>query len=825
RRRRTRDKAALPRRPIKDGDRLTTAMWWIRKTSRRRRLEGRRGPPAGEPSAWGRFRAAGGLGSAALAVAFFAAVLLMDLWPTDPLPYRLGQYVPADIHARVDFEVLSQRLLAEDLDRARTSTPTTFQLNVTLVDEILSRLQALPAELSATSHPALDGDPLKPFAIEGEPALAAWRAMTQPARQESYTQHLQRLQDALAEVLLVRQEDLEHSSGKVYLVRPGGGLERHVSDLISLNKTDRVAHEVGRVVGVLPPALQDNVRSYLLDLFSRGRPLYRFNKEATENDIKARQAAIQADPPKEHYEQGRVLVRASRAAEGGGMAGLSESDLNLLVAESQAYLAAQRRDRPWTPWLRRAGRALALLLLCALLVAYVARQQPQVVKDHGRGFVLTALLLLMLALAKVMAISLGWNWHVVVLPVLMAAVVVTIAYEQRLAFVLGAILAVLVVFQLRAGLALLLVLLSAILAVVFLLHEIRRRSRLIEVSAVAGVLALVAVWAGGLAQAVPWPFVLTDSLWAAGAALLVGFLVQGLLPLVERWFGVATSLTLLEWCDASQPLLKRLATEAPGTYNHSLQLGTMCEAAAESIGARGLLARVGAYYHDAGKINKPDYFGENQASATSKHARLSPAMSLLIILGHVKDGLELARQYGLPPVLYEFITSHHGTTLLQIFFEAAAQQRKAADQRAPEEVEFRYPGPKPHSKECAILMLADAAESSVRSMSEPTPGRIENQVHTMVNRRLMDGQLDECELTLKEVHQIEATLTKSLCSIYHSRVSYPTPKGDRPSAAELQAARRKNDKGDEGKKAEKAEAPQIELHAPQTPLSPQIDDV
>ncbi len=804
-------------------------MRWIRKTSRRRRVEARRGAPPAELSAWGRFRAAGGLGSTALAVGFSAAVLLMDLWPADPPPYRLGQYVPADIHARVDFEVLSHRLLVEALDRARTTTPATFQLNLALVDEIIARLQTLPGELSATTRPALDGESLKPFAIEGAPALAAWRAMTQPAEQEPYAQHLQRLREALAEIPLVRQEDLEACTGQFYMVRPGvRGVPRHVSDLISLNKTDSIAYETARVVRVLPPALRDNVRSYLLDLFNRRRPLYRFNKEATENDIKARQAAIQADPPKERYEQGKVLVRASQAGVGdGGTPGLSQAELDLLTAEHRAYRAAQQRDRPWTRWLRIGGRALALLLLSALLVTYVARQQPQVVRDHWRGFVLAALLLMMLALAKVMAVSLGWNWHVVVLPVLMTAVILTIAYEQRFAFVLGAILAVLVVFQLRAGLALLLVLLSAMLAVVFLLHEIRRRSRLIEISAMAGVLALAAVWAGGLASAVPWRFVLIDSLWAAGGAVLVGFLVQGLLPVVERLFGVATSLTLLEWCDASQPLLKRLATEAPGTYNHSLQLGTMCEAAAEGIAARGLLARVGAYYHDIGKINKPDYFGENQSSATSRHARLSPAMSLLIILGHVKDGLELARQYGLPPVLREFITSHHGTTLLQYFYEAAAQQRKAADQRPPEEVEFRYPGPKPHSKECAILMLADAAESSVRSMAEPTPGRIENQVHTMVMRRLMDGQLDECELTLKEVHQIEASLTKSLCAIYHSRVSYPTPKGDRPSAAELQAVRAKEDKAGEGEKDQMPARPLPEPPGPtrQAPPTFQPDDV
>ncbi len=166
---------------------------------------------------------------------------------------------------------------------------------------------------------------------------------------------------------------------------------------------------------------------------------------------------------------------------------------------------------------------------------------------------------------------------------------------------------------------------------------------------------------------------------------------------------------------------------------------------------------------------------ENQFDSPSKHAKLSPAMSLLIITGHVKDGLEMAREYGLPPVLHEFITCHHGTTLVQYFYHAATEQRRVGGmERLPEEIEFRYGGPKPRSKEVAILMLADATESAVRAMSDPTPNRIEAQAHAIITARLMDGQLDECELTLREVHQIEDSLVKSLCGMYHGRIAYPT---------------------------------------------------
>jgi putative nucleotidyltransferase with HDIG domain len=418
----------------------------------------------------------------------------------------------------------------------------------------------------------------------------------------------------------------------------------------------------------------------------------------------------------------------------------------------------------------------------------------------------------MLAVAKLIVHGLEWNLHAAVLPVLMSSMIVTIAFGRRFALTIGAAMAVLVTLQMRAPLPVLIVLISGALAGVFPLDEVRTRTKLVRVAVVSALVVFAAVWAVNLSMSVPWRFALVDGLWGAGMALLAGFLVQGVLPMVEKSYRVATSMTLLEWCDASKPLLKRLAMEAPGTYNHSLQLGAICEAAAESIGGRGLLARVGAYYHDIGKINKPTYFVENESGGGSRHAKLSPAMSLLIIIGHVKDGLEMAREYGLPEVLHEFITTHHGTTLVQYFYKAAAEQRKDGKDRAPDEVEFRYPGPKPRQKETAILMLADASESSVRAMSEPTPGRIENQVHAMISRRLMDGQLDECQLTLKEVHRIETSIIKSLCSIFHSRIAYPTPPGETPSAAERDAEKRAA--RTEHEQQEPASAGQDEQHAP-----------
>jgi len=766
---------------------------WPFKKAQPRRLEVRKSPQR-VVGPWERLKASGAIGSLLLAGLFYAGAVLLDLWPPEPLTYRMGQYLPRDIYARVNFRVPSQRLLEEQLDKARNATPATFSLDEALLEEIVAELSALPDRLQAASQPAdVDPELQKDFALEDPAALSSWQAYAQPDRKAEYARQLEQFVQELAATPIVRPEDLRRGAGPIWLAYRGVRDRRHVSDLISLDKPHDIQYELDRLLLRFDPKIRPSIRAYLLEIFNANRPLFRYDPEATEKDIQERIREINADPPTEIYSQGQRLVRQSRREGPDGreqVVGLGAAGLELLRYEHEAYLAEERQKTPWRTWGRIFGRAVILLALTGLLCAYVVAFHPQLLKNRWQSLAVTVILLLMLTLGKVTGQVLAWNPHTLVLPVMMTGTIIAIAYGLQLAFVTAAALSVLTAFQMRADLGLCIVLLAGATACIADLSEIRTRSKLLRAAAIGGGAVLMTIWANGAASATPWLFVLSDALWGVGFALLVGILAQAGLPLIEKVFGIATSMTLLEWCDASKPLLKRLALEAPGTYNHSLQLAAMCESAAEAIGARGLLARVGAYYHDIGKINKPDYFIENQGGQTSKHAKLSPAMSLLVIIGHVKDGLELAREYGLPKVLHEFVATHHGTTLLEYFYHAATQRRREVTEKAPEEIEFRYPGPKPHSKEAAILMLADAAESSVRAMSEPTPGRIENQVHTMVNRRLMDGQLDECQLTLSEVHRVETSLVRSLTSIYHARIAYPTPAAQTPSAAELQAQRK-----------------------------------
>jgi cyclic-di-AMP phosphodiesterase PgpH len=231
--------------------------------------------------------------------------------------------------------------------------------------------------------------------------------------------------------------------------------------------------------------------------------------------------------------------------------------------------------------------------------------------------------------------------------------------------------------------------------------------------------------------------------------------------------------------------LVELSEKAPGTFHHSVTIATLAEAAAEVVGANAILARVGGYYHDIGKILKPEYFIENQMGPHSRHTRLKPRMSALIISAHVREGIELARERGLPEKVIDFIPQHHGTTRISFFYDKALKQaaRKPSKDVIVED-DFLYPGPKPQTKETGILMLADSVEAVTRSLTEVTPQKLETAISNMIKHRFMDGQLDECDLTLRDLRKIEEAFHKILMGMYHQRIKYPEPEAEIPTVAE-----------------------------------------
>lgn len=255
------------------------------------------------------------------------------------------------------------------------------------------------------------------------------------------------------------------------------------------------------------------------------------------------------------------------------------------------------------------------------------------------------------------------------------------------------------------------------------------------------------------------------------SGIICAVAVTGILPLLENFFGMVTDISLLELSDFNHPLLKKMILDAPGTYHHSIVVGNLAEAAAEGIQANSLLARIGGYYHDIGKLSSPEYFMENQRDLLGKHENLSPSISKMVIINHIKEGAELAKKYRLKPAIVDFITQHHGSGLVYYFYRKALEGIEQ-DEKILEEG-FRYPGPKPASRETAIVLLADSVEAATRAITEPQAARIEEVVHKVINNKFIDGQLDNCDLTLKDLEKIAKVFIHMLTGIYHGRIKYP----------------------------------------------------
>jgi len=311
------------------------------------------------------------------------------------------------------------------------------------------------------------------------------------------------------------------------------------------------------------------------------------------------------------------------------------------------------------------------------------------------------------------------------------------------------------------------ILMTSCSGAILLVNKARKRAQVIRAGVVAGALQLISLLLLEhflINHPQRYLIILINS-------ALCGVISLGILPLFEYLLQTVTNISLLELADAHHPVLQRMVLEAPGTYHHSLVVGNLADTACVAVGANGLLARIGSYYHDIGKLQKPEYFIENQDIKKNAHDELTPTMSKLIIMNHVKEGLELAKKYSLTPVLWDFIQQHHGKSLVYYFYRRALEGKEENQEVAEEG--FRYPGPKPNTKETAIVLLADSVEAATRSLKDPSPDKIVETVRKVINNKFIDGQLDECELTLKDIEKISNVFIKILNGIYHSRVNYP----------------------------------------------------
>ena len=745
------------------------------KTSTARRREVRRNLTKTEPG-WRGLLRRHDVGWALLYATVFAVVATAIATPLidRARPLQLGQTVEAPVVSRVPFTVVNEEATRDDQRYAANGVPPYFEPDTRLLQRMRESLGNLPQTLAGYASfeevPEQKRTDLKldPNAFD---ALRKY-ASNEDGLDERWDKLIFNLTRDLFDTAIVSKQDLQARSASSVVVihpspQPGQPAMRTKAIRAVMTADDPALEaELAQIAAPLPPSTRPAVLAATRQLLA---PTYRYSPTMTES---ARESAREAVPQRvEPRAAGEVLAQPGDQ--------VTQNLLATLAAEQTAY------DRSRTPvqrWLPRVGMLGLMAIIAGGLWVYFFAYCPRLTRNPMRGMVITALMLLCLG-ASVYS-SLLWPDVVIgslTFPTLFAATVLAIAYDQRFALAVGMVLSILVVIMLKLPLAATVIVVVGVASAVMQLREIRTRSKLVVVGTYAGLamgataavvgLATKPVITMGVAQTV-----VIDALAAVTSGFFTGLLVQGALPLIERLFNVTTAMTLKELNDASHPLLQRLAHEAPGTYQHSLRIADMAESAAEAIDADALLCRVGSMYHDIGKTNKPAYFIENQAGGPNKHAKLSPAMSLLIIVGHVKDGVEMAREFGLPVVIRHFIESHHGTTLVEYFYHEAKKQTAAEDKPAPSEFEFRYPGPKPQSREAAIMMLCDCVEGAARAMDDPTPSRLENLVSTMANKRLMDGQFNDCDLTLSDLSRIEQAITKSLCAMYHQRIKYPEDK-------------------------------------------------
>lgn len=413
--------------------------------------------------------------------------------------------------------------------------------------------------------------------------------------------------------------------------------------------------------------------------------------------------------------------------------------------------------------------AVFIVVILYLEHNYIYKNYKEVFYDIKKIIVINLLNMIALILARV--VSLGSAY---LIPLACAPLLMTLLINYKISLFVNVLNSILIGAIVEFDPIIMVVaILNALLGSTILRKMQQRNDILYASMRLTIVIGIVTLTMGGIVSN-NISDVLLNTLFSMIAIVLSGILAIGLLPVFEVTFDIVTTLKLLELSNPNNSLLKRLLMEAPGTYHHSMMVANLAEMAAEEVNADSVVARIGAYYHDIGKISRPVFFKENQRTKENPHDKINASLSTLIITSHVKDGLELAKEYKLPKIIQDIIAQHHGTTLVKYFY--LTEKNNSEHPEDVKEEDFRYPGPIPSTKEAGIIMLADSTEAAVRSISDPTKGKIEEMVNNIIKDKLYSGQLDDCDLTLKDLNIIRKTFLKGFNSIYHQRIEYPTEK-------------------------------------------------
>ena len=517
----------------------------------------------------------------------------------------------------------------------------------------------------------------------------------------------------------------------------------------------------------LSPTLGREVASLVLKISEQSlRPNLTFNKDETE--ARKVEAKARVNPVFFQIKRGEVLLRAGERVQ----------EEHLLKID--ALKKAQEKSHILSILI---GLALMTFLILASLYEFSTKNIRKITLSTTDLLFFCSTLLGVVALLKIFHLItdiLGGEFFAIpsssytyLFPIAAGAMLIRIVINSELAIVFATLASYFAASMMGNQLFLFIFNFVASLIGAHKVARCEQRSILIKAGVtIGGVNVLMILSYNLIAGTFLKMTLLSDVVMGFLAGLLASVLVLGIAPMIESLFGYTTDIKLLELANLDHPLLKDLILQAPGTYHHSIIVGSLVEAGAKSISANPLLARVSAYYHDIGKLKKPLYFIENAGGMENKHDHLTPTMSSLILTSHVKDGVELARENRLGERIIHIIQQHHGTNLISYFYQKA-KEKENPEMDSIDETDFRYPGPKPQTKEAGIVMLADAVEAASRNLSEPTPSRIKGLVQRIINNIFLDGQMEECELTLKDLQKIEESFSRILTAIFHKRIDYP----------------------------------------------------
>jgi hypothetical protein len=549
--------------------------------------------------------------------------------------------------------------------------------------------------------------------------------------------------------------------------------ETFVADLSSLRDAEEVKREMRLDAAERLQAMPQQLANAVLEIAGGLiRPTLTFNLNETESRKLA--ARAQTNPVYFRLKKGEMIIReGDRVTE---EASLKLQALNKLKKEG-------------SPLIFTLGIFILVLIVISLFYAF----SPINIRRfnlEGKDYVLLSLVLigmvliinfslfLSAALSKAFAF-LPSHSLLYAPPFALGAIIVAVVLNGELAAMFSVVLAIIAGVMLDIQLKFFIYPFMGSIVAAQQVVLYKERSTLIRAGFIAGVVNILLILCFAIVRKSFFqPEVLFDVCCGLLGGILTGVIATGLVPLIEIAFDYTTNIKLLELADLNQPLLKELSMKAPGTYQHSIMVGNLADAAADTVGANSLLVRVSSYYHDIGKIRMASYFAENQLQGENKHEKLTPSMSSLIILSHVKDGGELAREHRLGGAIRDIIRQHHGNSIISFFYQKARNTQDPGYETVSDK-DFRYPGPKPQTKEAALVMLADAVEAASKTLVEPSLPRIQGMVQKIINGIFIDGQLDECELTLKNLHAIANCFNRVLAGgVFHQRVEYPAPKID-----------------------------------------------